>query len=131
MKIMIVLIILSKWRQAPKFDCSWNDCWSKLFICFTLFYFTALAMAKGRSLSGPYIQLGPKVKIAPTVQHCHMVSKIPDIYDFRFLGTFYCAFFNPTKIQRGTHIKYLVSILSKLGQKCTFQKVYVHKISKK
>ena len=36
--------------------------------CFTIFYPTASATATAK-FSGPNIQLRPKVKIAPTVQH--------------------------------------------------------------
>ena len=45
-------------------------------ICFTFFYPTASAAAKGRSLSRLNIRLWPKVKIAPTVQHCNMQMKV-------------------------------------------------------
>ena len=46
----------------------------------------------------------------------HMVSKIPNIQDSRLLGAFYCAFLNLTKIQRGAHIKCLISILSHIAR---------------
>ena len=39
-------------------------------LCFFILRLRLRPTAKGRSLSGPNIRLRPKVKIAPTVQHC-------------------------------------------------------------
>ena len=51
------------WNKIYQF--SLNDCWSKNL------RLRLWPTAKGRSFSGPIIRLRPKVKIAPTVQHCH------------------------------------------------------------
>ena len=47
-------------------------------ICFTFFILRLRLRptTKGRSLSGPNIRLRPKVKIAPTVQHCFYGAKL-------------------------------------------------------
>ena len=79
MWIMIVLSLKIKTGPFLTNSCKihlfiWNDCWSKL-LCLMFYGFFILKLqlrptAYGWSLSGPNIWLRPKVKIAPTVEHC-------------------------------------------------------------
>jgi hypothetical protein len=51
-------------------------------ICFTCFFILQLwllPMVEDQSLSGPNNRLQPKVKIAPTVQHCR-IAKYMNIF---------------------------------------------------
>ena len=59
---------------------SLDDCRSTLMTHVLQFFILRLwlrSMAEGRSFSGANIRLRPKMKIAPTVQHCYLVKSDP------------------------------------------------------
>ena len=64
-------------------------------ICFTFFILRLWLRptAEGRSLSGPNIRLRPKVKIAPTVQHCNSLTGITSKFRLEKLMLFIWYFF--------------------------------------